>query len=562
MWIFGLLMFLCVFGSTQQVVQAQAADITSEIDGLDKPAKIEERIAEKLEEVSTDAQLESGQNYRLTYSWKPKDGTKIVDGDTARVTLPNTASLAVGPDVDIKNNQGEKVAKLVENTDNTAEIVFNGTLASATMFEQGTLHLSVVGNKVTGGTTTGGSGEIPFITKNGWVASMNDAKLPSQAAWNIAFNPKSKDLGDVTLTDTLGAHQTFIPGSVNATEGENPETKLTENSDFKVTASGSTVTMTFFKVTKNISLTYLVSVASADFTGQTTGVLSNRVELVAQSGDTGGAGTGSGTGSSSIGSVNKDFTWGGDAGDGLLNGYAGKVTLTKLAAGTGVVLPGAEYTLQKKNTENKYENYQTNLRTNLQGEFIDTGLGVGDYQFIETKAPAGYALSKTPISFSITRKEPTASRTQEDDVVETSSSSSTIPGSNTDSGQSQGSSQVVESSSHLTSYSESSSISSTQTSSTKKTESKRNSTSKSTGRSANQGELSTSTLSQPIVGRIGNSSHTPTQQTSTPSQHHRGLADKLLPKTNEAKTIYAAIGGLLLLGSSLSLWQYRRTRKN
>ncbi|MEC1623603.1 SpaA isopeptide-forming pilin-related protein [Bacillus mojavensis] len=65
------------------------------------------------------------------------------------------------------------------------------------------------------------------------------------------------------------------------------------------------------------------------------------------------------------------------------------------------VLQGAEFNL----TDANGKVLKSGLITDDKGQITVHGLKAGEYQFIETKAPANYSLNKTPISFKITNTE-------------------------------------------------------------------------------------------------------------------------------------------------------------
>ncbi len=78
------------------------------------------------------------------------------------------------------------------------------------------------------------------------------------------------------------------------------------------------------------------------------------------------------------------------------------VILTKYGgANKALKLKGAIFELRKANEEGEYEVVVEQLTTNENGEIKLENLEVGKYQLIETKAPAGYRLDKTPVEFEI-----------------------------------------------------------------------------------------------------------------------------------------------------------------
>lgn len=83
-----------------------------------------------------------------------------------------------------------------------------------------------------------------------------------------------------------------------------------------------------------------------------------------------------------------------DLGD--FENYQGTAKLTKQAE-SGKLLADAVFEVQTK----AGDTVQENLNSNENGEVTAKDLEPGDYQFVETKAPAGYLINTTPIPFTI-----------------------------------------------------------------------------------------------------------------------------------------------------------------
>lgn len=79
----------------------------------------------------------------------------------------------------------------------------------------------------------------------------------------------------------------------------------------------------------------------------------------------------------------------------------GSVELTKTDKETGTALQGALFELQ----DLKGNVLQQNLQTDASGKLVINDLAVGEYQFVETQAPFGYQLDKTPIKFTIVKNQ-------------------------------------------------------------------------------------------------------------------------------------------------------------
>ena len=84
----------------------------------------------------------------------------------------------------------------------------------------------------------------------------------------------------------------------------------------------------------------------------------------------------------------------------------GKVTLKKVDSETGKLLANAEFELQ----DSKGNIVQKKIVTNKDGKVEISNLDIGEYQLVETKAPDGYQIDKTPIKFSINDRSIKAAR--------------------------------------------------------------------------------------------------------------------------------------------------------
>lgn len=82
----------------------------------------------------------------------------------------------------------------------------------------------------------------------------------------------------------------------------------------------------------------------------------------------------------------------------------GSVVLSKVDSDSKKELSGAVFDLQSADGTI----LQTNLTTNSQGQLTVSNLKAGSYQFVETKAPVGYELDATPVTFEIKKGESVA----------------------------------------------------------------------------------------------------------------------------------------------------------
>ncbi|EGO9465945.1 SpaA isopeptide-forming pilin-related protein [Enterococcus faecalis] len=92
-----------------------------------------------------------------------------------------------------------------------------------------------------------------------------------------------------------------------------------------------------------------------------------------------------------------DVTYGSNPATVLIEDHS--VQLTKTDEKTSDALAGAVFDLQDKDGNV----VQSGLTTDVSGHILVENLPSGDYQFVETKAPDGYELDETPVTFTIER---------------------------------------------------------------------------------------------------------------------------------------------------------------
>lgn len=91
--------------------------------------------------------------------------------------------------------------------------------------------------------------------------------------------------------------------------------------------------------------------------------------------------------------------------EGAITGQQAGAEFVKVDGDTNIPLAGATFDLYEKQATNDYKKVQSNITSDKDGKVRVGQLKVGDYYFIETKAPSGYELSSEKLSFNIDRSD-------------------------------------------------------------------------------------------------------------------------------------------------------------
>lgn len=382
-----LLLVIFAFGQSARAATISTTGLTGS----------EATVTDRYGTIVTDpVDLSKWQNYKVSYDWSIPNGQTIHAGDTAPVTLPGNVVATSDLSFDLKDDNGATIGTFtIKAGERTGTITFTEQL-TGTQDRKGTLNLYAKGTA-----DNGTHGQDWALNKIGWVSEKDENGLPTQLTWNIAFNPSGNDLGTVTITDTIGPNQTYVPGSIHADTG-----MYNDKGEFisagqpiqpEVTVNGKQLTFVFEGVHTAVNMTYNVKLSNVSANG---GSWMNDATMngVMVGGHVTWGGNGTGNGGS------------GNEGD---PGALGAFLLQKTDAKTGAVLAGAEYQLQDGNGEV----IQTGLTTNAEGKLFVDELAAGKYVLVETKAPEGYDINKTPIVFEVENGSgtPTTNLTQTDE---------------------------------------------------------------------------------------------------------------------------------------------------
>ncbi|WP_338712597.1 SpaA isopeptide-forming pilin-related protein [Lacticaseibacillus paracasei] len=339
--------------------------------------------------------------YTLTYHWRIPDEVVVKAGDTATVSLP--ATVVSRADVDfavVDPTTGATIGHFFSKAGSSSGILtFTDFFSHSTVGRQGELQFMVSGRYDDSGHQRPGW----YIYKAGWVVNPPTGATPEEKAqyvddlgrpkifqWEITINPNMEHVDNVVLTDTLGPGQHF-----DTSRGLVVHTGTYDDNWFHATGTitpsyqvnGNQVKISLGTITTAIQIDLWTNPTSASF--ETTDSWTNSVVASGKQGGTGAPAQANGT-----------ITW---RNGGSGTGQVGQVKLIKQDQKTHQqALAGAVFSLYRADGTLVHDD----LTTDTKGKLTFTQLLVGQYYFVETKAPKGYKLNATHLPFTITLDKP------------------------------------------------------------------------------------------------------------------------------------------------------------
>ena len=161
------------------------------------------------ENVTGKDDLDSYDNYEITYDWSIPNGTSIQNGDTATFTIPDNVQILTDTSFEVKTSDGEVIGTFtIKKGQHVGTLTLNSYLSQHPMTNiHGTL--SIWGNG-----TVDQKYEQSEIHKAGWIDGNN------QPTWDILYNPNSEHRTNVVITDTLFGPQKLDPNSIQVSLGK------------------------------------------------------------------------------------------------------------------------------------------------------------------------------------------------------------------------------------------------------------------------------------------------------------------------------------------------------
>lgn len=228
-----------------------------QVDSVHADTLTAEGLSAKDAKVTLDGKKVTGntdryQSYTVSYNWSIADNIEVKDGDTINFELPSNVQIVgqTNINVSIKNSSGMAVGKAtIKPSATTGTITITKAENLRKYSRTGTLEFEANGK-------TTYSSHSWMINKTGTTTKINGKNY---ITWAIAYNPNAKKLNNVVLTDTLGAGQDYVKGSLEVQTGnfdkDNKFTKI-RTTTAKVSQKGQTLTIDLGNISTGIYLTY------------------------------------------------------------------------------------------------------------------------------------------------------------------------------------------------------------------------------------------------------------------------------------------------------------------
>ena len=367
------------------------------------------------------------ESYIASYKWSIDDGVPVKAGDSATLSLPSNVLFTAGTTaVKVANSAGQQIGTFSAKAgDQTGTLTFNDYFElNNVSSRQGTLKFNVTGTDASIGDNNA------KINKIGWPITDSDKNVTGME-WQVVVNIGSEAWNNVTVVDQLGQYQThgddssndvtFESGSYigggfvkNLAVGDQGKLGTYSFKDKKftpadgisataisVTTNGNQMTIQLGNITSAINIYYGVSIepdqnytnnASATYTPA--GTTDPGEGGTTTPGEGGTTTPGEGDDHTQTVNSNPSFHYGAE---GSADWKTYDLIVYKTDSTTGAAVPDAVYELQTADGVV----LQTGLKTDKNGQVVFTNLAAGTYLLVETAAPKGYLLDKTPHEISI-----------------------------------------------------------------------------------------------------------------------------------------------------------------
>lgn len=333
------------------------------------------------------------------YDFQIPDDQVINAGDTMQVVLPHQLFINHDTAFDILDHNGAIIAKAIVNqATGQVMLTFTDYYATHTANRQGSFNISTNwrsdditinteipldwGNQ---GITNVyvGPNDQPDQNEQLWKWGSIDSNDPTLIHWTVRVNYKQLIIQNAIFTDILGPNQTLVPDSIRAShvvygEGNQYTVVSTVPSQQIQMINQQSFQINLGDLDDTVLINYDARATDDGYAANYT----NQARL---------------TGDHYVStSVNVHTAVTGGNGNGI--GSNQDVILTKQdAADRTKTLSGAHFKLVNESGAT----VAADLVTDQNGQLKVKQLAIGNYQFIETKAPTGYQLDATPVSFTI-----------------------------------------------------------------------------------------------------------------------------------------------------------------